>query len=264
MEEFAWLDEAGDPAIFLCGVILFAAATEVSYFLGRRLSVRQAEQVETQVVTLQSAALGLLALMLGFTFALALDKFHERRTLVLEEASAVGKTALRAGLLSDPMAAEVKPLLLAYLQARLAVHSDVAEARELTDDTRRSKELQGRLWRVAEAASRDPRSVPAGLFAQSVNEVIDLQERRLAAIHNPVPGGAFLLLYAIAVVAMGFTGYACALIARPHRVPNAITAVLLSAILVLIVDLGRPNRGLLVVSQQPLIDMRHEIEQSQD
>src|SRR5262245_8635230 len=49
-----------------------------------------------------SAVLGLLALLLGFTFSLAADRFDTRRILVLEEANAIGTTYLRAQLLTEP------------------------------------------------------------------------------------------------------------------------------------------------------------------
>jgi hypothetical protein len=49
-----------------------------------------------------SAALGLLALLIGFTFSLAVERLAARRLLVLEEANAIGATYLRAQLLDEP------------------------------------------------------------------------------------------------------------------------------------------------------------------
>ena len=56
---------------------------------------------------LENAALGLLALMIGFTFAMALSRFDARRDAVLKEANSIGTTALRARLL--PNRTERKP-----------------------------------------------------------------------------------------------------------------------------------------------------------
>jgi hypothetical protein len=39
---------------------------------------------------LTGAALGLLALLLGFSFSLALSRYEVRRNLVLQEANAIG------------------------------------------------------------------------------------------------------------------------------------------------------------------------------
>ncbi len=78
--------------IFLVGIVLIVAAIEV----GRRLGVRAAGRGGDDVSTLEGAMLGLLALMIGFTFAIAQSRFEVRRSAVLSEANAIGTTALRA------------------------------------------------------------------------------------------------------------------------------------------------------------------------
>ena len=52
--------------------------------------------------TLESATLGLLVLIIGFTFAMALSRFEARRDAIVNEANAIGTTALRARLLPQP------------------------------------------------------------------------------------------------------------------------------------------------------------------
>ena len=45
--------------------------------------------------------LGLLALLLGFTFSMAVDRFDARRAVVLEEANAIGTAYLRTQVLDE-------------------------------------------------------------------------------------------------------------------------------------------------------------------
>jgi hypothetical protein len=73
------------------------------------------------VSTLEGAVLGLLALMIGFTFAMALSRFESRRDAVLSEANSIGTTALRARLLPAPERAEALKLLQEYVQVRLGL-----------------------------------------------------------------------------------------------------------------------------------------------
>ena len=68
-----------------------------------------------------SAVLGLLALMLGFTLAMAVDRYETRRALVLEEANAIGTTYLRAQLFGEPHRARLSKLLVEYNDNRLAL-----------------------------------------------------------------------------------------------------------------------------------------------
>lgn len=64
--------------------------------------------------------LGLLALLLGFTFAMAMSRFEVRKQLVLDEANAIGTTFLRAQLLPPPARQEISDLLRQYVEVRLA------------------------------------------------------------------------------------------------------------------------------------------------
>jgi hypothetical protein len=61
--------------IFLVSLVVILAATDV----GRWLGVRAGDKWGDEVLTLQSACLGLLALMIAFTFAMALSRFEGGR-----------------------------------------------------------------------------------------------------------------------------------------------------------------------------------------
>ena len=80
--------------IFLVGLAAILAAIEIGHWLG----VRSGGKAGGNVSTLEGAIIGLLALILGFTFAMALSRFEARRDAILAEANAIGTTALRARL----------------------------------------------------------------------------------------------------------------------------------------------------------------------
>ncbi len=62
--------------------------------------------------------LGLLALLTGFTFSLAIDRFDARRQNVLIEANAIGTTYLRTQLLEEPHRTRISNLLKEYVDMR--------------------------------------------------------------------------------------------------------------------------------------------------
>lgn len=68
-----------------------------------------------------SAVLGLLALLLGFTLSLAVDRFDTRRGLVLADANAIGTAYLRSQLLSEPHRARMSDLLVRYTDNMIAL-----------------------------------------------------------------------------------------------------------------------------------------------
>ena len=193
--------------------------------------------------------------MISFTFAMALSRFDARRNAVLNEANAIGTTALRARLLPAPHNTQSLSLLREYTQLRLDLVRRLPSPAELSAGLARSNAIQEALWQQAKAvADKDSAMVPTGVFIQTLNEMIDNQEARLTAIRTRVPNIALLALYGIAVVASVFTGYAGGLETRRSRVPAYVMGVVVATVILLIQDLDRPGRGFVTVNQQPMID----------
>jgi hypothetical protein len=240
------------PTIFLLGLAAIFAAIEIGYWLGAQASV----QSDDNVSTLEGAVIGLLALIVGFTFAMALARFEARRDAVLTEANAIGTTALRARLLPEPHRKEVLGLLRDYVNVRLDLTQHAATQVDLATAIERSNALQEKLWQQAMAmAASDNGMVPTGLFIQTLNETIDDQAKRLAALRNHVPNIVQLALFGIAIIASGFAGYASGLKARRRsRLPVYVMGFLISGVILLILDLDRPGAGFIEVSQQPMVD----------
>jgi hypothetical protein len=242
--------------IFLVGLAVILAASEIGWQLGSRGGGREGGNVPT----LESAMLGLLALIIGFTFAMALSRFEARRAAVLNEANAIGTTALRARLLPEPHRAEVLKLIREYVQIRVDIvrsgHS-LAELRTVVD---RSNVIQEALWQQAKGVVvKDNSMVPTGLFIQTLNEMIDDQEKRLAALRNRVPNVVLVGLFGIAAIAGGFAGYASGLDPKRNRLPVYIVGFLVSAVILLIFDLDRPSSGFITNDQQSMIDVAASI-----
>jgi hypothetical protein len=203
--------------------------------------------------------------MIGFTFAMALSRFEARRDAVLIEANAIGTTALRARLLPQPERGEVLKLLREYVTIRLDITKRPISRTELTAAIDKSNAIQEALWQQAKAMStQHTRMVPTGLFIQTLNEMIDDQGKRLAALRNRVPNIVMLALFGISAVATAFAGYGSGLEARRVRLPIYLMALLLSVVLLLILDLDRPTTGFIEVSQQPMIDTAASIAASPD
>lgn len=238
-------------SIFLVSVFVVLASSEIGRWLGVRVSRRGGDKVST----LEAGILGLLALMIGFTFSMALLHFDGRRDAVLNEANAIGGTALRARLLPPPYGPESLKLLREYVQIRMDIIHHAPSAETLDPAIDRSNVLQEALWQQAmAAAAKDNGMVPTGLYVQTLNEMIDSQEKRLTAIRQRVPNIVLIALYGVTAVAVAFTGYASGLEARHARLPAYLMGVLVCAVILLIQDIDRPNTGFVRVNQQPMID----------
>lgn len=234
------------------GLVMLVA--EAGFLLGRR-NLRDSKGAQQGPVgEVVAAVLGLLALMLAFTFNLAASRYDTRRALVLDEANAIGTTWLRAGLLPEAQRTEIRKLLREYLEVRLSA----VQTGQIQQGLARSDELQGRLWTEATAVGeKEPGSIMAGLFITSLNEVIDLHGKRvMSGMRTRIPLTIWAALYLVAVLGVGVIGYHAGVSGARRFLTILPLVVTLSAVLLLIADLDRPQEGLFKVSQQALIDLR--------
>ena len=234
-------------------VLLVIAASEAGARLTRLYRGR--EDIGKELFgTLSVSSFGLLALMLGFTFAMAMTRYEERREAVLREANAIGTAVLRAQVLAEPERSESLRLLGEYARLRLGLVSVVAPSWSQQID--RSLAIQTQLWGIAVAeTTKDPRSVPFGLYMQALNDVIDEHQIRIQALRNHVPSEVIVMLVLLAMTSIAFTGHDFALGRGGRRLPITCMAVLIGLVITLILDLDRPERGLIIDSNEPLHDL---------
>lgn len=98
--------------------------------------------------------------------------------------------------------------------------------------------------------STDPQAETASLFLGSLNETIDLPTKRLAALQNRIPEVVIFLLFFGGTLAVGVVGYGYGLGARRNIFLMIAFSVLIALVVLVIIDLERPRRGLVTVSQE--------------
>ncbi|MGC8908919.1 MAG: hypothetical protein ACP5M0_15970 [Desulfomonilaceae bacterium] len=243
-------------AVALLGFMVLGG--ELGYRLGRRGRQTHNEQTRTQIISIQAATLGLLALLLGFTFAMALSRFEYRKQMVVQESNAIGTAALRSQFLPSSSDDEVSKLFRRYVEIRLeSVLRTGQGSSEREQLDREVLQIQGRLWRIAnEAAEADPRSIPLGLFTHAMNEVIDIKTRRDIAVANHVPESLLLLLMGFSILGAVALGYGNGLAGRRIMSLTAAYCVIVVLVIVLIIDLDHPQHGLAHTSQQSMIQLQ--------
>jgi hypothetical protein len=252
------LDAIPLPILFLAFGALLLGSMESGYRLGRWRRSLISDEKEQPVGAMVASILGLVALVLGFTFSLAAMRFDARRMAVLEEANAIGTTYLRSGLLPEPQRTEVARLLRDYVEVR--VHA--TDAGQAEQAMARSEALHQQLWaQAAAAAERDTGSIMTGIFIQSLNDTIDLHSKRvLVGIRSRIPLVLWIGLLGLAMLGMAAVGYQAALSATRRSPAMAGLVLAFSVVLLLIADLDRGQEGLLRVSQQAMIDLQRSMQ----
>jgi hypothetical protein len=247
-----WFYELDATILYPIIAVLVAGAGEAGNRIGLRH--RRAYTDGSDIGTMTGAGLGLLALLLAFSFSIALSRYDLRRTMVLEEANAIGSTANFALMLPDESQRPILRLLRDYTTVRigLGIPNDAAK---LARDVAWSQDLQTQLWQHAVMLSNTaPQSLPVYRFVGSLNEMNNIHERRLSSLRNQVPAEVMAMLIGVSMVAMGFIGFHEGVAEAQRRTINLIMAGTIALLIMLVVDLDRPSRGLIVVPVQPLIE----------
>jgi phage-related protein len=250
------LDQISIPGVFLLIVVILFVVFEIGFRVGRWWQDRTPEDTEGPTGTLVGSLLALLGFLLAITMGMASDRFEARRALVLEESNAIGTTYLRAGYLPEPASSRTRELLREYVPLRI----NVPDRQQLAANFARSEEIHTELWAMAEQLARDSSSDVLATYIESLNEMIDLHSTRVAAlIYGRVPETVLLLLIIGSALTMGMVGYSAGLTGRRSLLSALVLVVVLAAVLTLVLDLDRPREGLVVVSQQPMIDLMNRL-----
>ena len=226
----------------------------VGYAAGRLL--RTQETLREPVGIVQGAFFALVGLILAFGLTLALGRYDTRRAAVVDDADTIGTTYLRAQTLAEPMRSRSLQLLKQYTNASLELSKSVPTTARFDDAVAHEDTLQRRLWRLAgDALTAAPRDSAPRLYVETLNEMIDQQTVRVAALNNRIPTAVLVLEVFGAAFAFGLLALYTALHGR-GATTVVLAGALVTVLLVVIFDLDRPTRGLIRVPDAPLVALR--------
>ncbi len=240
--------------MFLVLVVVFL----IGYLIARKFSI--SGDADSQITTIQAATLGLLGLLLAFTFSMADQRYETRRHLVFQEANAIGTVYLRAKILPEPNQTQTIGLLKEYVEARLEFFDAGIDSKKLALAITKSEDIQMQLWQLAISISEIyPHSIPYSLFIESLNDMIDIHTARVAAMKNRVPVQIIDLILMSSVIAIGLMGYSSGMVRRRSVVSILLAISIIVLIVGVIIDLDRPRRGLIQVNQDSIIRLQQTI-----
>ena len=194
----------------------------------------------------QTAALTLLALIIGFSFSMAIVRYDLRKNYEEAEANAIGTEYFRAGLLRAGDAAAVRSQLRRYLDLRISYYQahDTAELRRINADTTR---LQAEMWHSVETTALEQQTATRALTVSGMNDVLNSQGYTQAAWWNRIPASAWALVAFIAIGCNLLVGYG----AHGAGVKAGllfILPLLVSTSFLLIADIDCPHNGFIHVT----------------
>jgi len=206
---------------------------------------------------IQTATLTLLALIIGFTFSMAIDRHDQRETLEESEANAIETEYLRADLLPSTTASATKALLKQYLDQRIFFYSSQSYP-EVREEHLKSDKTKQALWNeILPIARTTPTNIMA-LVVSGMNDVFNSQGFVQASWWARIPATAWILMAAIAICANLIVGFG----ARNFKKNLALFMIFPFVIAIsffLIADIDSPRAGVIRIEPRNLLALKNSL-----
>ena len=228
--------------------MVFVGSFELTFRIHQRCCKAKTSNKVDAVGHLLSAVLGLLALLLGFTFSMALERYDSRLVLVREESNAISTAYLQVQILDEPFRSQLNSLFKKYVNTRLDYFTN--EKLSAYKDT---LAVEDAMWPIVTKAvhvmeNHDYTSV----VVSSMNSMFDMAASRRAAIAAKIPKSVFEMIIWYAIISSITIAYTLSATNQRHILLSTIVLFLVAFVIALIVDLDRPLHGTIHVSYEPL------------
>jgi hypothetical protein len=235
-------------ALFVFALVVQALGAYLGHLLAsRRAAVADAERADLTAIA--GATMTLLALIIGFTFAMAASRYNQRKDLEDTEAAAISAEYARAGLLPAGPALQVRDLLGRYAQQRILFYQ-VDDPARLVRIRAETEALEAALWSVVTGAALTTPTPVTTLAVAGMNDVMNSEVHTDAAWGYHIPVAVWLLLLAIAFAGNVLIGFSQK---RQRTLILMIFPVVISVPFFLIADIDSPRGGLVRVVPVNLI-----------
>jgi hypothetical protein len=248
------LDPLPVAGVFVVFAIVTLVCFELGFRIGRWWQNRVPGEQEGPTDMLIGSLLALMAFVLAITMGMAADRFDARRGLVLAEANAIGKAYLQADYLPQPYADDMRGLLREYLPLRIVAE----DTTDIQANIRASMQLHEEMWAIQATVAQSGHSPDLmSSLGESVSELVSLNQTRVVAgLYARVPETIMLLLLLGSALSLGMVGYNGGLTNHRSVLSAVVMIIALGAVTTLVVDLDRPQEGIINVSQQALYDVQ--------
>lgn len=247
------------PAVVLA--LLICICILLFYFAGhrfRKLAIKKNPLVSSSDLgPINGTLLGLLGLLLAFTFSMASSRFDARRTVVIEEANDIGTVILRTDFYPDSVRNILRQHLQQYVEARIGYYQAGTDYEKTKRFYISADSISKKIWGTAVSyAKTDYNLAKTSELIPALNAMIDVTTTRRAAGEATIPGSIMYFLIALCFCAAFLLGYD-----NKNHIDPVLTggfAVMLSITIFCIKDLDSPRSGLITMDSpnEKIVELR--------
>jgi hypothetical protein len=236
---------------FFIGVMW--VAVRIGQYAGKKYPPSERDTKGLDLIT--NASLTLLALIIGFSFSMAVGRYDLRKAYEEEEANAIGTEYVRAGLMSSEDMAKIRTMLKEYLDQRIVFYME-RNSERLEQLSQETGKLQNQMWTAVQDAAILRQTPIMAQVVSGMNDVLNRQGYTQAAWWNRIPRGAWVLMTLIALCSCGLIGYG---VSWRRPLFTLILPVVIAMAFFLISDIDSPRRGVIRVAPQNLISLAESL-----
>jgi hypothetical protein len=244
------------PAILLSGItlVLIFALNWLGY-QARKKVTRLNPRKEVISGTAEGSLLGLMALLLAFTFGMASTKFENRRQIIIDEANTINAVILRYDLYPDSIKQQLLPYFKLYLESRIDYYtSSRNKIKTALDDANKYFDI---IWNKTRLLRNDPKNQSqAELMVPLLISMKGMIATREATRRATIPSLIIVVMVALVFLSSFITGYGAKPGDRNHVI-SLVFVLMTTAVLFLIMELSRPTQGFINLdsAQQNMIGL---------
>ena len=215
-------------------------------------------RVPEDLGAVEGSMLGVMALLLGFTFSIAISKFETRRQITVDEANEIGTAILRCDMYPDSVRNSLRADFKEYIETRIAYYNVGDNEEKIRQEIVKAGEISGRIWKRVALQAQNPNNIAITTqMIPALNDMIDIVTTRDASRISRVPRLVLLVLLGLVLISAFVLGSDYNGKKR-NRILILGYAMAMTLTLTLIVELDRPREGLINLNaiEQKMIDLR--------
>ena len=222
-------------------VVLLIGTTEVGYRIGLRRAGPRGDAGAADGNVVLGSMLALVGLVIAFTYSFTVSRYEARKSVVVDEANALGSIFRVADLAPEPARSDLMGALLDYARTRV-VTSDNAGTPELAEaliaqDRSRPRPGSGRSPR---ASWRRPAPAPTGWPSSRASTSCSTCTRSgSSSAFDRLPQVVLLLLLLLVGTSLALAGYDAGVSGKRARLRLAALAAVLASVIVVVTDFDR-------------------------
>jgi hypothetical protein len=265
--------------------VLFSLGVAAAFFVGslvllnfgRQLGLRYLRQEGGSLAgltTVEGAVFALIGLLLAFTISGGLQRFDDRRQLVIQEANAATVASDRISLFEGDVVRNLQSKLQEYVRARIELYRmphdfSLLRQSELFSTEQQDKiiELKKNLWNAVAAACPQNNYKPAcSLTLPALSNLFEVARLRAGASEKHPPEIIYAMLFGLGLGGSLLAGFGMAAAKVRSWIHMVVFAATLTVTLYAVTDMEYPRLGLLRIENFDhfLIDAYKEMPSSRE